>query len=369
MKPRTQLKTILPFLVLFAATMLFCGCATDQVKEPVAATRYIWPPPPDQPKIEWIKSFYAQEDFPKSGFEVFLESIMGKSRGVTFKKPIDVKSDGKGLVYVTDIAVPGVFRFDMTNQKFEFWRKGDDPDTSLAITPYFISLHTNGDLYVVGTGKKDVFVVDSKGTYLRRFDFSAKVEAPGGIHVDSVSRRVYLVDNAASKVAIYDLEGKYINSFGKLGEQDGEFNRPSPIAMNSKGEIIIGDVINARIQIFDRDGKFLRKFGLRGDGGGEFQIIKGVAVDSHDNIYVTDGKANQLKIFNANGDYLMAFGKAYSVTKAMKEAPGGFLLPQGIHIDSTDTIYVVDQANMRFQQFKYLKDEPKPAVDSPLKAK
>jgi hypothetical protein len=40
------------------------------------------------------------------------------------------------------------------------------------------------------------------------------------------------------------------------------------------------------------------------------------------------------------------------------------LLPQGIHIDETDTIYIADQSNMRFQVFKYLKeggaDIPKP---------
>ena len=52
----------------------------------------------------------------------------------------------------------------------------------------------------------------------------------------------------------------------------------------------------------------------------------------------------------------MAFGSSYSITQTMKEAPGGFLLPQGIHIDGTDTIYIADQANLRFQVFKYLKE-------------
>jgi len=353
-------------LLLFFALVLFSGCAT----EPVAvSTRYVWPPPPEEPKIEWLKSIYAQDDFPKSAFVTLMETLFGKTKEVSFNKPIDIKSNGKGLVYVTDIALAGIFRTDFTNETTEFWARGDDPDNSLALTPYYLSLDTDGNVYVVGTGSNNVFVVDAKGTFLRKFDYSAKVTNPGGILVDSLRKRVYLVDTGGGKVAIFSLDGKYISSFGQKGEGDGEFNRPIPITMNSKREIVIGDVLNARIQFFDGDGKFLRKFGQRGDGPGEFQVIKGVAVDSDDNVYVTDGKASQIKIFSSRGDYLMTFGRPYSVPIAMKEAPGGFLLPQGVHIDATDTIYIADQANMRFQVFKYLKAGAKAEVSAPREVK
>lgn len=167
-----------------------------------------------------------------------------------------------------------------------------------------------------------------------------------------------MVDLTGGKVEVFSLQGEHLFSFGKPGEGEGELNRPSPIAINHKGEVIIGDTMNGRIQIFDGDGKFLRKFGERGDGNNQFQILKGIAVDSEDNIYVTDGKANQIKIFNSKGDFLLGIGTAFSVAMAQREAPGGFLLPQGIYIDSTDHIYVTDQANCRFQIFRYLKDEP-----------
>jgi len=352
-------------LLSIMTLVMLSGCAT----QPVVSTRYVWPPPPEQPKIEWLRSIYAQNDFPKSTFVTILEEVFGKPSQVSFNKPIDIKSNGKGLVYVTDIALSGIFRIDFNNETTEFWKRGDDPDNSLALTPYYISLDTDGNVYVVGTGSKQVFVVDAKGTFLRKFDYSAKMTSPGGILVDSSRKRVYLVDTGASKVSIFSLTGEFIASFGQKGEGDGEFNRPIPITMNSKHEIIIGDVLNARLQIFDGDGRFLRKFGQRGDGPGDFQIIKGVAVDSDDNVYVTDGKASQIKIFSSRGDYLMTFGKAYSVPQAMKESPGGFLLPQGIHVDATDTIYVADQANMRFQVFRYLKAGPKAEGGSPGEGK
>lgn len=351
-----------PCMFLMIAVFFLSGCATGA---PQSTKRYVWPRPPDAPKIEWLKSYYGQNDFPKSGFTVFMETLLGAPPAMLFEKPIDIKSNGKGLVYVTDIALNGIFRFDLNNEKIEFWQRGSDPNRGLALNPYFISLDSSGNLYAVGAGSKKVFVVDENGVFLRNFDFSEKVDSPGGILVDERRQRIYLVDNGGSKVAVFDLEGKYLLSFGKHGDKDGEFIRPSPIAMTRKGEIVVGDVLNARIQIFDGEGRFLKKFGQRGDGAGDFQVIKGVAVDSDDNIYVTDGKANKVKIFNVSGELLMSFGAPYSVPKTYKESPGGFLLPQGIFIDSTDTIYIADQANLRFQVFKYLKDSPQKGSDKP----
>ena len=350
MKLNLMVKTLLSTL---AAGIILAGCATGK---PQQARRYVWPRLPDPPKIEWIKSYYGENDFPKSAFTTFFDLLLGKQKARLFAKPIDVKSNGKGIVYVTDVALEGIFVFDMLNQKTDFWDKVSDPDAGLAITPFFIALDDKENIYAVGSGRKEIFVLNSLGKFVKRIDFTERVASPGGIDVDSKRGRIYLVDLGGHNVVVFDLEGKYLFSFGKAGEDAGEFNRPIPITVNSKEEVVIGDTANSRIQIFDRDGKFLRKFGERGDNAASFQIIKGVAVDSDDNIYVTDGKANQVKIFNTNGEALIAIGSAYSVPLTMKEAPGGFLLPQGIHIDKNDAIFIVDQANMRFQEFKYLKD-------------
>lgn len=345
------MKTLL--LLLVAVTVLISGCATEVA---TSSRRYVWPRPPDQPKIEWIKSYYSQNDFPKSGFEVFMETLFGQAKPIIFEKPIDVKSNGKGVVYVTDIVKGAIHVFDLVNHTVTQWKRGSDPEKTMAVIPYFLSIDSQNNIYVVGSGQKKVYVLDSVGSVIRTIDFAEKVEGAAGIAVEENLKRIYIVDNTGCKVEVFDLSGKHLFSFGKPGDGNGEFNRPTPIIINQKGEVVIGDIMNSRVQIFDSEGKFLRKFGQRGDGAADFQVLKGVAVDSDDNIYVTDGKANQVKIFNSKGDLLMSFGKAHSVPVTMKESPGGFLLPQGIYIDPTDTIYIADQANMRFQVFKYLKD-------------
>ena len=349
-----KLKSMKRLLMLLFMTVLLGGCAAEVA---TSSRRYVWPRPPDQPKIEWIKSYYSAASFPKSSFSQFMEIVFGSPEAQPFEKPIDIKSNNKGLVFITDTIADGIFIYDLNNSRVTFWSKGTDLEKSMAITPYFLSIDASENIYVVGLGSRYIYVLDQNGTVVKRISYDAKVKTPAGILVDSVSGRIYLVDTGDSKVAVFDLAGNFLFDFGKPGEKAGEFNRPSPICMNGKGEIIIGDTMNARVQIFDKNGKFLRKFGERGDGDANFQILKGVATDSDNNIYVTDGKANQIKIFNDQGQFLMRLGAAYSVTSNLKEAPGGILLPQGIHIDSSDNIYVVDQANLRFQIFRYLKNE------------
>lgn len=347
-------------LSIVASALLISGCATGPSGP---ARRYVFPRPPDPPKIEWIKSYYSQHDFPKTDFESFVEFFTGESVPVIFEKPIDIKSNGKGMVYVTDIVTNSIHVYDLVNNKLTLWTKNAEKEDGLKITPIYISLDADGNVYTVGQGDSNIYVLDGKGAVIKKINFSSTVKEPGGICVDAKLNRIYLADVKGGKIEVFTTAGAHQMTIGKMGDGDGEFNRPSPIAINNKGEIVVGDVMNGRIQILDRDGKFLRKFGQRGDGGNQFQIIKSLSVDSDDNVYVTDGKANQIKIFSTTGDFLLGIGTAFSVSISRRESPGGFLLPQGIFIDQNDMIYVADQANMRFQIFKYLKDAPVVGTD------
>jgi hypothetical protein len=150
------------------------------------------------------------------------------------------------------------------------------------------------------------------------------------------------------------LDGRYLNKIGSGGDADGQFNLPISVAVNSKGHLIVADAFGANVQIFDSDGQFLHKFGQRGDAAGDFQLVKSVAVDSEDNIYVVDGRMHNISIFNQQGELLLILGGYYAVSGSGKVSPGGFSVPIGVDIDSTDRIYVVDQLNARVQVFQYL---------------
>ncbi len=338
------------FIVVAAVATLFAGCAGQQVK----SERFFWPPLPDRPRLEWLNAYHNRLDLPQQGFSKVMGAIVGQDEGLAFKKPLDIASDGNGKVYVTDPGLGGVVVYDFVKSDVHLLAGNDALRMFKQVGA--LTVDNEGNLYIADMQKKLVMIFDKNENPVRSINIDTHVVQPGGLAVDSGRKRLIVVDGKGHKVVLFSLDGTFIANFGERGARDGEFNFPFPVALTSKGEIVVGDVMNARVQVFDSDGKFLRKFGTRGDGLADFQILKGVAVDSEDNIYVTDGRGHKMMIFSSKGDYLLTIGGQYAAISTGRIAPGGFLIPQGIDIDKNDVIYVVDQLNMRFQVFQYISD-------------
>ena len=48
---------------------------------------------------------------------------------------------------------------------------------------------------------------------------------------------------------VYDAEGTFKFAFGSNGEGNGQFNAPTGVAVDSKGNILVADWGNSRIQV------------------------------------------------------------------------------------------------------------------------
>ena len=57
---------------------------------------------------------------------------------------------------------------------------------------------------------------------------------------------------------------------------------------DSEGNVYVADAGNVRIQRFTPDGTFLTAWGTVGSDEGQFNFPNGVAIDSKDNVYVLD---------------------------------------------------------------------------------
>lgn len=340
-------------LTIFALLAVLAGCAGPQ--QETKQRRYFWPPLPDVPKIEWIGVYSSQNDFAKTSGQIFKESIVGQTDSKTFQKPWGVVSDGEGKIYVTDTQAGAVIVYDLNAKTVEYL--GKENFEGLFATPMGVALDGSGNVYVSDSKKNKVFVFTKEGAPLRAIGDDTTLDRPTGIAINARTGRLYVPNVGSSRIAVFDLAGKHLFSFGRMGSIERYFNRPPAVAIDSKGNVIVSDAVNARIQVFDQDGKFIRAFGQRGDGLTDFQQIKGVAVDKDDNIYVVDGRANRFLIFNQAGEPLLVIGGAAAVRVMGKLVPGGFLLPQGIYIDKNNTIYIVDSLNARFQIFQVVDDE------------
>jgi len=338
---------------LIAILILLCsGCA---MKPAPASERYFWPPLPDRPRIEWLRSYSSQLDMDKTDFQKFKAAVLGDDAPISLIKPIEVKSDViNNKFFVSDVGAASVFVFDRQQREVRFLFPGENNPP--IVYPLGLALDRDNNLYLLERRYNNIFVFDQNERMIRTFNIDKIAKKPIGLAINKNKGQLFVTDGAANKVHVFDLKGNLLFSFGGGGEINGTFNLPVSVAINSKGEILVADTFNARVQAFDGNGIFLRSFGKRGDGSGDFQLIKSLAVDSDDNIYVIDGRSHRINIFNTAGELLLSLGDYYAVSSTGKRAPGGFAVPVSIDIDSDDAIYVVDQLNSRIQVFQYLSD-------------
>ena len=137
-------------------------------------------------------------------------------------------------------------------------------------------------------------------------------------------------------------------------------------------DVYIADWRNDRIQKFSPDGKFLLKFGCSGTGDGEFNRPTGVAVDNDGDIYVADWNNNRLQVFDSEGNYLtQTTGEATLSKWGTNKLDGGnpemweerriaqgldrekdFWGPIAVEVDDEGRIFVVESARSRIQIFR-----------------
>ena len=68
---------------------------------------------------------------------------------------------------------------------------------------------------------------------------------------------VYVADWRNDRVQKFASDGSFLSAFGESGDGDGQFHRPSDVAVDAEGYIYVADWGNERVQVLDPDGGFL----------------------------------------------------------------------------------------------------------------
>jgi sugar lactone lactonase YvrE len=90
--------------------------------------------------------------------------------------------------------------------------------------------------------------------------------------------------DTVARISIFNSDGKYIRSWGKLGSGPGEFRTPHGLAFDSRGRLFVADRGNVRIQVFDQEGKFVEETK-------NFSRLSGIAI-VNDTIYGADSESS-----------------------------------------------------------------------------
>ena len=130
---------------------------------------------------------------------------------------------------------------------------------------------------------------------------------------------------------------------GRERHRAGQFIYPTDIAFDSKGDVYVSEYgDNDRIQVFTREGKFIRSFGKFGDADGEFNRPQSIVIDG-DSVYVTDACNHRLCVFKTDGTWVRNMGHAGS-------APGCYRFPYGLDMDKDGDLIVCEFGNNRVQK-------------------
>ncbi len=335
--------------VLLTLSLTACAGQVQMPTEPTppAPLTRVWPAPPERPRITLVREIQLPRDIRQkpSAWRKIVEFIAGKEPQPTLVRPYGVTVDPGERLLVADTGAQRVHIFDLNSGLYE--KLPHPKDDLRLLSPIDVQVDGSGRIYVSDSEARKVHIFNAEGRLEKSL---AGFERPTGLAVNKSLGQLLVVDTKAQQIHVFSTAGERLFSFGRRGGGNGEFNFPTNICLDRRGNIYITDSMNFRVQVFDPKGNFLSRFGKAGDGPGRFSKPRGIAVDSDGHIYVSDASFDNIQIFNIQGQILLYFG-------APGVSPGEFYMPAGITIDASNRIFVADSYNHRIQVFQYLKPD------------
>ena len=208
--------------------------------------------------------------------------------------------------------------------------------------PWGVAVNEKDEIAVTDTGNHRIKVFSSNGTHLRSFgkkgDQQGEFNYPAGIafHNDNI----IVVDNGNLRVQLFSGQGEYLGQFGSKGNLDHQFKNPLGLSIDSDGNIIVADSRSQLIKIFSTSGQFLRKIGTTGSLTFPFHCIQ-----QGGHFVVSDSHEHCIKVFNMQGEYSHQFGKK-------GDGNGELETSRCLSVDKVGNLIVCDQENNRIQVFE-----------------
>jgi DNA-binding beta-propeller fold protein YncE len=330
MSERFQMRVGREVIWAFAMMAAAClgGCAQPTVDPPKENKgRIFFPPAPSVSRIQFLCSLSGADDIepPESRRpSAFADFVTGKPKEEKGYHRIGraygiAVRDGK--LFVADSKNACIAVMDMRKKQFSrFGRTGP----GRLRKPINVRLDQAGRIYVTDTLRREVVVFQADGEYVKTFGDNRSLYP---VDVAVVGDELYVLDGAANCIKIYDLStGKAKRSFCSKGMAPGKLDRPTNMIVDDKGMIYVTDMMNFRVQKLDSSGRCLGEFGQSGLGPGAFARPKGIAVDRDGILYIVDAMSAIVQMLDQRNRPLMHFGE-------LGIGPGRLYLPAQVIVD------------------------------------
>ncbi len=306
--------------------------------------------------------------------------VYGSTNGIgtnaLFYDPRGIAVDGSGNIYVADTNMIRKMTNNGANWVVSTLAGSKTPGTNNGTgvnaqfdTPYGLATDSAGNVYVADTYNSLIRFITPAGVVTTiAANASPAFYNPTGIAVDSATN-IYVADydnQIIRKItpggAVSTLAGGGFSG-DESGDGDGiypqaTFNNPWGVAVDSAGNVYVGDSGNGNIRRITPLGTLSTLAGpdeSYGVGGPvdspaavpRFHQPNGVAVDGATNLYVADTANNCIRLVTPAGTVTTLAG---SINGDIGSANGtntsaGFYYPSGLCLDAATNIYVADTYN------------------------
>jgi sugar lactone lactonase YvrE len=227
-------------------------------------------------------------------------------------------------------------------------------------TPQGIAIdQSDGSVYVVDGNNNRVEKFDGSGAYLSQFGSAGSAEGqlsgPQGIAVDPTDGSVYVADTGNNRVVKFDSAGGFVSTFGfgvadgnnafetcssscqpgLAVTDDGGFNFPTRVAVDSSGQVYVLDAGNGRIERYTSANAYDQLFDPTDVNPGTFPFEIAVG-PGNDHLYVAQAAPDysELRVveIDPTGTYVDTHGVGAGVFN-----PSGLALTAG-----SQRIYLAD---------------------------
>jgi len=341
-----------PFIV---CCLVVSGCAETHsvLRYNISGEQaYVWPSEPEIPRYRYIGELTGEENIQKDKDEQsfgrkllgWLAGIVsGKRKPTVLQRPQGGFVDQAGRIYISDVSRSAIYVFDEAQGTLNVWEMAGK--NTRFITPVGITEDASGRLLVADAELGYVVRLDRQGEPAGKFG-EGIFKRPTGIAYDAAGGRIFVADTHDHNVKIFNDAGNLLDTLGRSGEGEGEFNSPTYLAYKGN-QLYVTDTLNSRVQVFSGKGEYIRSIGKRGLYVGDLPRPKGIAVDQDSNVYVVESYYDHLLIFSGKGEFLMPIGGTGS-------GVGEFYLPAGVWTDQRNRVFVADAFNGRVVILQYL---------------
>ena len=150
---------------------------------------------------------------------------------------------------------------------------------------------------------------------------------------------VYVADWGNDRIQKFSGGGAHLASFGTPGRGDGQFHRPSGVAVDPSGHIYVADWGNERVQVLDSGGGFVQM--LRGEATLSAWAANFLSVN------VEEGDARSRADLEPEIDYFV--DEPHEESSHIEKY---FWSPVSIKLDRDGNVYVTESNRHRIQVYQ-----------------